>query len=51
MLQGQNGSHFEPRAVLPPLPKKCDWGIDPTELDFSNSVIIGKVQVVLIYDL
>ncbi|XP_055810024.1 serine/threonine-protein kinase VIK [Solanum dulcamara] len=39
---GQNGSHFEPRPVAPPLPKKCDWEIDPTELDFSNSAIIGK---------
>ncbi|KAF3623391.1 putative transmembrane emp24 domain-containing protein p24delta9-like [Capsicum annuum] len=39
---GQNGSHFEPRAVAPPLPNKCDWEIDPTELDFSNSAMIGK---------
>ncbi|CAI9096546.1 OLC1v1032727C1 [Oldenlandia corymbosa var. corymbosa] len=39
---GQNGSHFEPRAVPPPLPNKCDWEIDPSELDFSNSAIIGK---------
>ncbi|VFQ66667.1 unnamed protein product [Cuscuta campestris] len=39
---GQNGSHFEPRAVPPPLPNKCDWEVDPTELDFSNSAIIGK---------
>lgn len=39
---GQNGSHFEPRPVAPPLPKKLDWEIDPTELDFSNSAIIGK---------
>ncbi|KAF3661626.1 putative dual specificity protein kinase splA-like isoform X2 [Capsicum annuum] len=38
---GQNGSHFEPRTVPPPLSKKCDWEIDPTELDFSNSVMIG----------
>ncbi|CAN4124525.1 unnamed protein product [Withania somnifera] len=29
-------------ACCPPLPKKCDWEIDPTELDFSNSAIIGK---------
>lgn len=43
MMQGQNGSHFEPKPVMPPLPNKCDWEIDPTELDFSNSVIIGKV--------
>uniref|UniRef100_A0A2P2L4F5 Uncharacterized protein MANES_01G033000 n=1 Tax=Rhizophora mucronata TaxID=61149 RepID=A0A2P2L4F5_RHIMU len=40
---GQNGSHFEPKAVPPPLPNKCDWEIDPSELDFSNSAIIGKV--------
>ncbi|KAH9626175.1 hypothetical protein KSS87_017699 [Heliosperma pusillum] len=39
---GQNGSHFEPRAVPPPLPNKCDWEIEPSELDFSNSSIIGK---------
>ncbi|KAF3659915.1 putative transmembrane emp24 domain-containing protein p24delta7-like [Capsicum annuum] len=41
-IPGQNGSHFEPRTVPPPLSKKCDWEIDPTELDFSNSVMIGK---------
>ncbi|KAH1264650.1 Integrin-linked protein kinase 1 [Glycine max] len=39
---GQNGSHFEPSPVLPPLPNKCDWEVDPSELDFSNSVCIGK---------
>ncbi|KAJ4972619.1 hypothetical protein NE237_005793 [Protea cynaroides] len=39
---GQNGSHFEPKPVPPPLPNKCDWEIDPPELDFSNSSIIGK---------
>ncbi|PSS28761.1 Dual specificity protein kinase [Actinidia chinensis var. chinensis] len=39
---GQNGSHFESKPVPPPLPKKCDWEIDPTELDFSNSNTIGK---------
>ncbi|ERM94570.1 hypothetical protein AMTRI_Chr04g253610 [Amborella trichopoda] len=39
---GQNGSHFEPKPVAPPLPKKCDWEIDPSELDFSTSTIIGK---------
>ncbi|KAL9665552.1 hypothetical protein QQ045_020973 [Rhodiola kirilowii] len=39
---GQNGSHFEPKAVPPPLPNKCDWEIDPSELDFSNSNLIGK---------
>ncbi|MED6197556.1 hypothetical protein PIB30_057497 [Stylosanthes scabra] len=39
---GQNGSHLEPRSVPPPLPNKCDWEVDPTELDFSNSICIGK---------
>lgn len=39
---GQNGSHFEPKPVPPPLPNKCDWEIDPSELDFSNLSIIGK---------
>lgn len=43
MLQGQTGSHFEPKPVPPPLPNKCDWEIEPSELDFSNSAIIGKV--------
>ncbi|KAJ0721106.1 putative dual-specificity kinase TKL-Pl-5 family [Helianthus annuus] len=39
---GQNGSHFEPRPVPPPLSNKCDWEIDPQELDFTNSHLIGK---------
>ncbi|XP_050373019.1 integrin-linked protein kinase 1 isoform X1 [Argentina anserina] len=39
---GQNGSHFEPKPVAPPLPNKCDWEIEPPELDFSGSVTIGK---------
>ncbi|KAL8157307.1 hypothetical protein AgCh_002126 [Apium graveolens] len=39
---GQSGSHFEPKPVPPPLPKKCDWEIDPSELDFSHSTMIGK---------
>ncbi|KAK8699739.1 hypothetical protein V6N13_115819 [Hibiscus sabdariffa] len=39
---GQSGSHLEPKPVLPPLPNKCDWEIDPSELDFSSSNIIGK---------
>ncbi|KAJ0987443.1 hypothetical protein J5N97_005799 [Dioscorea zingiberensis] len=39
---GQNGSHFEPKPVPPPLPNKCDWEIDPSELDFSTSTVIGK---------
>ncbi|XP_038987378.1 integrin-linked protein kinase 1-like [Phoenix dactylifera] len=39
---GQNGSHFEPKPVPPPLPNKCDWEIEPSELDFSTSTLIGK---------
>ncbi|KAK1289913.1 Serine/threonine-protein kinase HT1 [Acorus calamus] len=39
---GQTGSHFEPKPVPPPLPSKCEWEIDPSELDFSTSMIIGK---------
>ncbi|CAH8390056.1 unnamed protein product [Eruca vesicaria subsp. sativa] len=39
---GQNGSHFEPKPVPPPIPKKCDWEIEPAELDFSNAAMIGK---------
>ncbi|KAL0751168.1 hypothetical protein Bca101_033171 [Brassica carinata] len=38
----QNGSHFEPKPLPPPIPKKCDWEIDPVELDFSNAAMIGK---------
>ncbi|KAF7123976.1 hypothetical protein RHSIM_Rhsim12G0079000 [Rhododendron simsii] len=40
--EGQNGSHFEQKPVPPPLSNKCDWEIDPSELDFSTSNIIGK---------
>ncbi|KAL7608323.1 integrin-linked protein kinase 1 [Lactuca sativa] len=39
---GQNGSHSEPKPVLPPLSNKCDWEIDPVELDFTSSHIVGK---------
>ncbi|CAK9142355.1 unnamed protein product [Ilex paraguariensis] len=42
LCYGQNGSHYEPRPVLPPQPNRCDWEIDPSELEFSNSIIIGK---------
>lgn len=45
LLQGQNGSHFERRTFPPPLPNKCDWEIEPAELDFSDSVRISKVWV------
>ncbi|KAF9625039.1 hypothetical protein IFM89_017187 [Coptis chinensis] len=41
-IQGQYGSHFEPKTVPPPLPNESDWEIDPSELDFSNSAMIGK---------
>ncbi|KAL0647439.1 hypothetical protein Bca4012_045730 [Brassica carinata] len=40
--RSQNGSHFEPKPLPPPIPKKCDWEIDPVELDFSNAAMIGK---------
>ncbi|XP_047316720.1 integrin-linked protein kinase 1-like [Impatiens glandulifera] len=39
---GQNGSHFESKPVAPPLPDKCDWEIEPSELDFSTAHVIGK---------
>ncbi|KAK9052170.1 hypothetical protein SSX86_028798 [Deinandra increscens subsp. villosa] len=39
---GQDGSHSEPKPVLPPLSNKCDWEIDPVELDFTSSHIVGK---------
>ncbi|KAJ4962126.1 hypothetical protein NE237_022036 [Protea cynaroides] len=42
LSSGQSGSHFEPKPVPPPLPNKCDWEIEPSELDFSNAITIGK---------
>ncbi|XP_051122376.1 integrin-linked protein kinase 1-like [Andrographis paniculata] len=42
LAYGQNGSHFEQKPLPPPLPNKCDWEIDPDELDFTNASIIGK---------
>ncbi|EPS70782.1 hypothetical protein M569_03976, partial [Genlisea aurea] len=39
---GHSGSHFEPKPVPPPLPSKCDWEIDPLELDFSTATLVGK---------
>ncbi|KAI3799833.1 hypothetical protein L1987_35137 [Smallanthus sonchifolius] len=41
-VEGQDGSHSEPKPVLPPLPNKCDWEIDPVELDFTSSRIVRK---------
>ncbi|KAL0385893.1 UNVERIFIED_CONTAM: Integrin-linked protein kinase [Sesamum radiatum] len=41
-LLGLNGSHHERSHVPPPLPNKIHWEIDPAELDFSNSTLIGK---------
>ena len=43
--QGQNRSHFEPKPVPPPIPKKCDWEIEPAELDFPNGAMIRKVCI------
>ncbi|KAG6494198.1 hypothetical protein ZIOFF_049217 [Zingiber officinale] len=40
---GQDGSHFEAKSVPPPLPNKCDWEIDPSELDFTTAALIGKI--------
>jgi hypothetical protein len=31
--------------VAPPLPQKRDWEVDPEELDFSSSLLIGKVWI------
>ncbi|CAL9038738.1 unnamed protein product [Musa banksii] len=42
MSFGHDGSHFEQKPVPPPLPNKCDWEIEPSELDFSTATIIGK---------
>lgn len=39
---GNHGSRFEAKQVAPPLPQKCDWEIDPNELDLSNYTLIGK---------
>ncbi|XP_013610169.1 PREDICTED: uncharacterized protein LOC106316849 isoform X4 [Brassica oleracea var. oleracea] len=39
---GQSPSHFEPKHVPPPIPKKCDWEIEPAELDFPNGAMIRK---------
>lgn len=39
---GNHGSHFEAKTVAPPHPHKCDWEINPAELDFTNSSLIGK---------
>lgn len=39
---GNHGSRLEAKQVAPPLPQKCDWEIDPKELDLSNFTLIGK---------
>lgn len=41
-LSGSHGSRLEPKEVAPPLPQSGDWEIDPAEIDFKNSQIIGK---------
>eukprot|EP01018_Ginkgo_biloba_P008977 Gb_36893 [translate_table: standard] len=40
---GNHGSRLEAKAVSPPLPQKCDWEIDPSELDLLNCSLIGKL--------
>ncbi|TQD76013.1 hypothetical protein C1H46_038451 [Malus baccata] len=34
----------EKKHVPPPLPSKRDWEIEPSELDFTNSLTIGKAD-------
>ena len=43
LIKGTHGSRLGGEDAVPPLPQRCDWEIDPNELDFSSSVIIGKV--------
>eukprot|EP00252_Welwitschia_mirabilis_P006557 TRINITY_DN1743_c0_g2_i6.p1 TRINITY_DN1743_c0_g2~~TRINITY_DN1743_c0_g2_i6.p1 ORF type:complete len:432 (-),score=73.46 TRINITY_DN1743_c0_g2_i6:271-1566(-) len=39
---GNHGSRVDAKQVAPPMPQKCDWEIDPSELDFTSCVHIGK---------
>uniref|UniRef100_A0A0D6R4N9 non-specific serine/threonine protein kinase n=1 Tax=Araucaria cunninghamii TaxID=56994 RepID=A0A0D6R4N9_ARACU len=39
---GNHGSRLGVRTVAPPRPHNCDWEVDPSELDFSKSIMIGK---------
>ena len=48
MVQGQNGSHFEPKPVAPPLPNKCDWEIEPAELNFAGSVSKSQLHYIIV---
>ncbi|KAH7283783.1 hypothetical protein KP509_34G023800 [Ceratopteris richardii] len=41
-VMGSHGSRLEPKDVAPPVPQRCDWEIDPNEIDFQKSTIIGK---------
>ncbi|KAH7429359.1 hypothetical protein KP509_09G043400 [Ceratopteris richardii] len=37
------GSHgIKIRTIVPPVPQNCDWRVDPSELDFSKGMVIGK---------
>eukprot|EP00252_Welwitschia_mirabilis_P011049 TRINITY_DN2486_c0_g1_i10.p1 TRINITY_DN2486_c0_g1~~TRINITY_DN2486_c0_g1_i10.p1 ORF type:complete len:414 (-),score=77.09 TRINITY_DN2486_c0_g1_i10:208-1449(-) len=40
--QGNHGNRLGTRTVAPPHLQSCDWEIDPLELDFSSSILIGK---------
>ncbi|MCO5614651.1 hypothetical protein L7F22_068935 [Adiantum nelumboides] len=41
-VMGSHGSRLEPKDVAPPVPQRCDWEIDPSEIELQKSAIIGK---------